>query len=154
MIHSYRSVVPDVRASARMARSADVIGDLEQAEDASAGCGTAMRGAAPFIRVCRGTGIPDYTIAQVDRNGSPTILEDYVRIGRAAPLRSCHVRLNGLVEIGTIVSPGAQVSKGSRLLDAPDRVKRSVTDMDLEFLCRSAKSCVALAAQYRAAAAI
>ena len=45
------------------------------------------------------------------------------------------------------------VPKGSLLMGAPARVKRSATDKDIELIYRSAKSYVGLAAEYRAAVA-
>ena len=117
----------------------------------------------------RGTNLQDGTVIHVNRNGTPTIVEDYVTVGHAARLHGCHVKSNCLVGIGAIildgavleeecivaagavVSPGTQVPKGSLLMGAPARVKRSVTDKDLELIYRSAKSYMALAAEYRTA---
>jgi carbonic anhydrase/acetyltransferase-like protein (isoleucine patch superfamily) len=53
--------------------------------------------------------------------------------------------------IGPLVSPGTQVPRGSLLMGGPARVKRQVTEKDLELIYRSAKSYMALAAEYRAA---
>jgi carbonic anhydrase/acetyltransferase-like protein (isoleucine patch superfamily) len=43
------------------------------------------------------------------------------------------------------------VPKGSLLMGAPARVKRSVTEKDLELIYRSAKGYIGLATEYRAA---
>ena len=40
--------------------------------------------------------------------------------------------------------------KGSVLMGAPARVKRTVTEKDLELIYRSAKGYIALSAEYRA----
>ena len=169
MIHPYRGVVPKVHLSAWIADSADVIGDVELAEESSVWFSTVIRGDVNFIRVGRGTNLQDGTVVHVNRNGTPTILEDYVTVGHAARLHGCHVKSNCLIGIGAVVldgavleeecvvaagavvSPGTLVPKGSVLMGAPARVQRSVTEKDLELIYRSAKSYIGLAAEYRAA---
>jgi len=169
MIHAYRGVVPKVHLSAWIADSADVIGDVELAEESSVWFSTVIRGDVNFIRIGRGTNLQDGTVVHVNRNGTPTILEDYVTVGHAARLHGCHVKSNCLIGIGAVVldgavleeecvvaagavvSPGTLVPKGSVLMGAPARVQRSVTEKDLELIYRSAKSYIGLAAEYRAA---
>ena len=169
MIHPYRGVVPKVHLSAWIADSADVIGDVELGEESSVWFSTVIRGDVNFVRVGRGTNLQDGTVLHVNRNGTPTILEDYVTVGHAARLHGCHVKSNCLVGIGAVVldgavleeecvvaagavvSPGTLVPKGSVLMGAPARVKRSVTEKDLEWIYRSAKNYIGLAAEYKAA---
>ena len=169
MIHPYRGVVPKVHPSAWIADSADVIGDVELGEESSVWFSTVIRGDVHFIRVGRGTNLQDGTVVHVDRNGTPTILGDYVTVGHAARLHGCHIKSNCLIGIGAVVldgavleeecvvaagavvSPGTQVPRGSLLMGAPARVKRSVTEKDLELIYRSAKSYIGLAAEYRVA---
>ena len=169
MIHAYRGVMPKVHVSAWIADSADVIGDVELGEESSVWFSTVIRGDVHFIRVGRGTNLQDGTVVHVDRNGTPTILGDYVTVGHAARLHGCHIKSNCLIGIGAVVldgavleeecvvaagavvSPGTQVPRGSLLMGAPARVKRSVTEKDLELIYRSAKSYIGLAAEYRVA---
>ena len=168
MIHAYRGVMPKVHPSAWIAGSADVIGDVELGEEVGVWFSAVVRGDVNFIRVGRGTNLQDGTIVHVNRNGTPTILEEYVTVGHAARLHGCHIKSNCLIGIGAIVldgavleeecivaagavvSPGTLVPKGSLLMGTPARVKRSVTDKDLDLIYRSAKSYIGLAAEYRA----
>ena len=167
MIHAYRGVMPKVHPSAWIAGSADVIGDVELGEEVGVWFSAVVRGDVNFIRVGRGTNLQDGTIVHVNRNGTPTILEEYVTVGHAARLHGCHIKSNCLIGIGAIVldgavleeecivaagavvSPGTLVPKGSLLMGAPARVKRSVTDKDLDLIYRSAKNYISLAAEYR-----
>ncbi len=169
MIHPYRGVMPKVHPSAWIAGSADVIGDVELGEESSVWFTTVVRDDVNMIRVGRGTNLQDGTVIHVNRNGTPTILEDYVTVGHAARLHGCHIKSNCLIGIGAVVldgavldeecvvaagavvSPGTQVPRGSLLMGAPARVKRQVTEKDLELIYNSAKNYVALAAEYRAA---
>ena len=169
MIHPYRGVVPKVHPSAWIADSADVIGDVDLGEEASVWFSAVIRGDVNFIHVGRGTNLQDGTVVHVNRNGTPTILGDYVTVGHAARLHGCHIKSNCLIGIGAVVldgavleeecvvaagavvSPGTLVPRGSLLMGAPARVKRSVTEKDLELIYRSAKSYIGLAAEYRVA---
>jgi gamma-carbonic anhydrase len=169
MIHSYGGVLPKVHPSAWIAGSADVIGDVELGEESSVWFTTVVRGDVNFIRIGRGTNLQDGTVIHVNRNGTPTIVEEYVTVGHAARLHGCHIKSNCLIGIGAVVldgvvleeecvvaagavvSPGTLVPRGSLLMGTPARVKRQVTDKDLDLIYRSAKSYIALAADYKAA---
>jgi carbonic anhydrase/acetyltransferase-like protein (isoleucine patch superfamily) len=169
MIHAYRGVMPKVHSSAWIAASADVIGDVELGEESSVWFTAVLRGDVHFIRVGRGTNLQDGTVVHVNRNGTPTILGDHVTVGHAARLHACHIKSNCLIGIGAVVldgavleeecvvaagavvSPGTLVPRGSLLMGAPARVKRSVTEEDLELIYRSAKNYISLAAEYKAA---
>jgi gamma-carbonic anhydrase len=169
LIRAYRGVMPKVHASAWIADSAEVIGDVELGEESSVWFTTVVRGDVHFIRVGRGTNLQDGTVVHVNRNGTPTILGDFVTVGHAARLHGCHIKSNCLIGIGAVVldgavleeeclvaagavvSPGTLVPRGSLLMGAPARVKRSVTEKDLELIYRSAKHYIDLAAEYKAA---
>jgi carbonic anhydrase/acetyltransferase-like protein (isoleucine patch superfamily) len=169
MIHAYKGVVPKVHPSVFIGASADVIGDVELAEESSVWFNTVVRGDVNYIRVGRGSNLQDGTVIHVNRKGNPTILEEYVTVGHAARLHGCHIKshcligigavvLDGavleeecLVAAGAVVSPGTKVPRGSVLMGTPARVKRQVTEADLDLIRRSAKNYIALAAEYKAA---
>ncbi|HET8576798.1 MAG TPA: gamma carbonic anhydrase family protein [Methylomirabilota bacterium] len=167
MIHAYRGVVPKVHPSVFIAPSADVIGDVELAEESSVWFATVVRGDVNFIRIGRGCNLQDGTVIHVNRRGTPTILEEFVTVGHAARLHGCHIKSNCLIGIGAIVldgavleeeclvaagalvAPGTKAPRGSVLMGAPARVKRQVTDGDLDLIHRSAQNYIALAAEYK-----
>jgi len=151
MIHAYRSVMPKVHVSAWIADSADVIGDVELGEGSSVWFTIVVRGDVNFIRIGRGSNLQDGTVVHVNRNGTPTIIGDYVTVGHAARLHGCRIKSNCLVGIGAAVSPGTLAPRGSLVMGAPARVKRSVTEKAVELIYRSAKNCIGLAAEYKAA---
>ena len=74
-----------------------------------------------------------------------------IRVGRRITIARVGGRIVDRVAAGAVVSPGTQVPRGSLLMGAPARVKRQVTEKDLELIYNSAKNYVALAAEYRAA---
>jgi carbonic anhydrase/acetyltransferase-like protein (isoleucine patch superfamily) len=166
VIHPYKGITPKVHPTAFVAASAQVIGDVELAEETSVWFTTVLRGDVNYIRVGRGTNVQDGTIIHVNRRGSPTILEDYVTVGHAARLHGCHVRSHCLIGIGAIVldgvvleeeclvaagavvAPGTRAPRGSVLMGSPARVKRQVTEGDLDLIRRSAQNYVVLRADY------
>ncbi|MBI4607530.1 MAG: gamma carbonic anhydrase family protein [Candidatus Rokubacteria bacterium] len=168
MIRPYRGVVPKVHPTAFVEASAHVIGDVELGEDASVWFNTVIRGDVNYIRIGRGTNIQDGTVIHVNRRGSPTILEELVTVGHGARLHGCHVRSHCLIGIGAIVldgavleeeclvaagslvAPGTKVPRGSLLMGSPARVRRQVTDADLELIRRSARNYIKLKAEYAA----
>ena len=169
MIHPYRGVTPKAHPSVFIAASAEVIGDVELAEESSVWFATVVRGDVNYIRVGRGSNLQDGTVIHVNRKGTPTILEEYVTVGHAARIHGCHIKSHCLIGIGSVVLdgavleeeclvaagavvlPGTKAPRGSVLMGAPARVKRQVTEADLDLIHRSAKNYIALAAEYKAA---
>ena len=100
MIHACRGVMPKVGLSTGIAASADVIGDIELGEESSLWFTAVVRGDVNDVRVGRGTNLQDGTVVHVNRNGTPTLLGDYVTVGRAARLHGCHIKSTCLIGIG------------------------------------------------------
>ncbi len=169
MIQPYRGVAPTIHPSVFIADSADVIGDVELGEESSVWFNTVVRGDVNVIRIGRGSNLQDGAVIHVNRRGMPTILEERVTVGHAARLHGCHIKSDCLIGIGAIVldgavleeeclvaagalvAPGTKAPRGSVLMGAPARVKRQVTDADLDLIRRSAQNYVALAAEYKSA---
>lgn len=169
MIHPYRGVLPRVHATAFVEASAHVIGDVELGPESSVWFTSVLRGDVNQIRVGRGTNIQDGTVMHVNRRGPPTILEDLVTVGHGARIHGCHIRSNCLIGIGAVVldgavleeeclvaagavvAPGTKAPRGSVLMGAPAKVKRQVTEADLDLIRRSAQNYIALRADYLAA---
>jgi carbonic anhydrase/acetyltransferase-like protein (isoleucine patch superfamily) len=163
-------MVPRVHPSVWVADSAQVIGDVELAEDVSVWFTAVLRGDVNFIRIGRGTNIQDGTIIHVNRLGTPTILGEHVTVGHAARLHGCTIASHCLVGIGAIVldgaevgeeciiaagalvAPGAKIPPRSLVMGAPAKVKREVDAGDLDLIHRSAENYVALKNDYLAAA--
>jgi carbonic anhydrase/acetyltransferase-like protein (isoleucine patch superfamily) len=170
MIHAYQGVMPKIHPTAFVEDSAQVIGDVELGEDSSVWFNVVIRGDVNVIRIGRGTNIQDGTVIHVNRRSFPTILDEFVTVGHGARLHGCHVKSNCLIGIGAIVldgvlleeeclvaagslvAPGTKVPRGSLLMGAPARVRRSVTAEDLDLIHRSAQNYVKLRADYKAAA--
>lgn len=103
---------PRIDASAFVAPSADVVGDVVLAEEASVWYGCVLRGDVAPIRVGRGTNIQDLTVVHVDE-GHPALIGDRVGIGHRAIVHGCEVRDDCLVGMGAVLLTGAVIGRGS-----------------------------------------
>ncbi len=90
MILTYGTHTPRVAASAYIASSADVIGDVEIGENASIWFQTVLRGDIEPIRIGANSNIQDGTIVHT-MLGAPAIVGDWVTVGHRAVLHGCTV---------------------------------------------------------------
>ncbi len=157
---------PQVAASAWVADSAQVIGDVALAEGASVWFGAVLRGDNTRLQIGARTNIQDGAVLHSDA-GQPLTLGDDVTIGHQAMLHGCTVGdgsligiqaivLNGarigrscLVGAGAVVTEGKQFEDGWLILGAPAKAVRPLTPEQLEGLARSAAGYVAKAQRFR-----
>lgn len=110
-LYELDAVAPRVADSAWVADSAQVMGDVELAEDASVWFGVVIRGDTETIRIGRGTNIQDASVLHADI-GKPLTIGDYVTVGHKAMLHGCTVGEGSLIGIGAVVLNGAKIGKG------------------------------------------
>ena len=166
---NFLELVPKIAASAFIARSAEIIGDVEIDEDSSIWFGSIIRGDVNYIRIGARTNVQDGTVIHVSSRTHPTILGDEITVGHRAMLHGCHVErgcligigailmdgvrvgANSLVGAGSLLTPGTQIPPGSLVIGSPARVKRELTDDELAYLDRSWQNYVKLKDIYVAA---
>ncbi|HEV7700539.1 MAG TPA: gamma carbonic anhydrase family protein [Pyrinomonadaceae bacterium] len=166
MIRDFRDKVPRIAASAFIADTALVIGDVEIGEDASVWFGSVIRGDVNYIRVGARTNIQDMTMIHVSSKTHATILEDEITVGHRVTLHGCHVESrcligigailldgvrignNSLVAAGSLLTTGTQIPPRSLVMGAPAKVKRELTDDELAYLDRSWRNYVELKQHY------
>ena len=100
--------VPDIAASAWVAESAEVIGRVSLAEDASVWYGAVLRGDNERITVGRGSNVQDGSVLHTDPGFELTIGER-VTVGHKVMLHGCTIGEATLVGIGSIVMNGARI---------------------------------------------
>ncbi len=163
MIYDYMGMKPKIGEKVFVAKSADIIGDVEIGEDSSIWFGTVVRGDVHSIKIGKRVSIQDLSMVHVthfkgdDRStGNPTIIEDDVTVGHRVMLHGCTIKkacligmsatiLDGAV-IGeeSIVGAGALVTKNkvfpprSLILGSPAKVVRELTDDEVKELYASA----------------
>ena len=123
----YEGLVPVIAATAFVAPSAIVIGDVTIGEHASIWYGCILRGDVNSIRIGARSNIQDGTIVHVTPETSPTLVGDDVLVGHGVILHGCELQngcfigiratiLNGaVVETGAMVAAGALVVEGTRI---------------------------------------
>lgn len=165
-IYELDGAVPRISDSAWVADSAQVMGDVELADDASVWFGTVIRGDTDTIRIGRRTNIQDASVLHADV-GMPLTLGDDVTVGHKVMLHGCTIGDGSLIGIGAIVLNGAKIGKGclvgagslvtegkefpdgSMIIGSPAKVVRQLTPEQLEGLLRSAEHYVTNARRYR-----
>ena len=102
--------VPQVAETAWIAESAQVIGKVELAEDASVWFGAVLRGDTELLRVGKGSNVQDGSILHAD-HGYPCILGENVTVGHQVVLHGCTVGDGSLIGIQAVVLNGARIGK-------------------------------------------
>jgi len=162
MIHSLETHSPRIHPSVYVSWNAEVVGNVELAEDSSVWYGAVLRGDVAEIRIGRSSNIQDGVVIHVDR-GVPCILGEGVTVGHRAVLHGCRVGdwcligmaaviLNGaVVGAESIVGAGALVTQGksfpprSLILGSPARLVRALDDEEIATLREHAAAYVDLA---------
>ena len=159
--------IPQVADSAWVAESAQVIGMVELAEDASVWFGAVLRGDTEPLRIGRGSNVQDGSIIHAD-HGYPVTLGEKVTVGHQVTLHGCTVGdgsligiqavvLNGakigrnsLVGAGSLVTEGKVFPDGVLIMGSPAKVVRELSAEQIAGLQRSAEHYVRNAQRYRA----
>jgi len=104
-------VAPRLGASAWVADSAQVIGNVELGDGASVWFGAVVRGDNEAVRIGRRTNIQDGSVLHSDV-GIPLTLGDDVTIGHMVMLHGCTIGDGSLIGMGAIILNGARIGKG------------------------------------------
>lgn len=111
-VYLYGEAAPVIPATAFLAPTAVIIGDVEIGEGASIWFGAVLRGDICPIRIGSGTNIQDGVIIHGDEGGLVSIADD-VTIGHGAIVHGCTIGANALIGIGAIVLDNAIIGVGA-----------------------------------------
>jgi len=149
MIAPFRGVAPSIAASAFIADSAVVIGDVVIGADTSLWFHAVVRGDVFPIRIGRGTNVQDHATLHVLSGRAATTVGDDVTIGHGAIVHGCTIEdqcligmgailLNGatvgsgsIVAAGTLLVEGAKIPPRSLVMGSPGKVKRTLSDEEV-----------------------
>jgi len=147
--------------------SAQVIGDVEIGEESSVWMCVVIRGDVNRIRIGRRSNVQDGTIVHVMKDTHPTVIGDNVTIGHGAVVHGCTIEdqclvgmgailLNGVVvgsgsiiAAGTLLPEGTQVPPRSLVMGSPGKVRRTLSDADLDEIQMYADRYVAYRLDYQ-----
>ena len=166
-IYELDGVAPQVAASAWVADSGQVMGDVVLGEDASVWFGTVVRGDTARITIGAGTNVQDASVLHADI-GQPLVIGERVTVGHQVMLHGCTVGDESLIGIGAIVLNGAKIGRnclvgagslvtegkefpdGSMILRSPAKVVRQLTPEQIEGLRQSARHYMENARRFKA----
>jgi carbonic anhydrase/acetyltransferase-like protein (isoleucine patch superfamily) len=150
-IYQLEDDVPDIHASAWVADSAQVMGRVILAENASVWYGAVLRGDNESISVGCNSNVQDGSVLHTDA-GQPLVIGAGVTIGHQVMLHGCSIGDGSLVGIqcvimngarigrncivgaGSVVTEGKQFPDGVLILGAPAKVVRELTTDQIERL--------------------
>ena len=166
-IYELDGTAPRISDSAWVADSAQVMGNVELADDVSIWFGVVIRGDTETIRIGRRTNIQDMSVLHADI-GMPLTLGEDVTVGHQVMLHGCTIGDGSLIGIGAVVLNGAKIGKnclvgagslvtegkefpdGSMILGSPAKVVRQLTPEQLQGLRLGAQFYVGNARRFRA----
>jgi carbonic anhydrase/acetyltransferase-like protein (isoleucine patch superfamily) len=166
-VYQLDQAVPRIAASAWVADSAQVIGNVELGEEASVWFGCILRGDNEVMQIGARCNVQDGSIFHSDP-GSPLKLEPGVSVGHQVMLHGCSIGEGSLVGIQAVVLNGARVGKncivgagalvtegkefpdGSMILGSPAKVVRMLSPEQIAGLRRIADHYVENARRFRA----
>ena len=168
MIKSFQNLQPKIHETAFIAENAVIIGDVEIGAEASIWYNCVLRGDVNFIRIGAKSNIQDGTIIHVSRGENfPTIIEAEVTVGHSATIHGCYIEKGSLIGIGATILDGARIGKNSLVaagslvtpntiiperslvMGSPAKVKRQLTDEEIQDLQRFWRNYVELAKIYQ-----
>jgi carbonic anhydrase/acetyltransferase-like protein (isoleucine patch superfamily) len=158
---------PQVPASAFVADSAQVMGQVILGEHSSIWFGAVLRGDNEPMTIGEGTNIQDGSVLHSD-HGSPLTVGKHVTVGHKVMLHGCTIGDESLIGIGAVVLNGARIGKnclvgagslvtegkefpdGSMIIGSPAKAVKQLSPEQIEGLKRSAHGYIANAARYKA----
>ena len=148
--------------------TAVLAGDVTLGDDVSVWYGAVLRGDLNAIVVGARSNIQDNAVLHVDRPDYPTIVGEDVTVGHAAVLHGCRVErgalvgmhatvLNGanvgeeaIVAAHALVPPGMVVPPRTLVAGVPAKVRREMTDEEVEHVRRGVRVYLELKDRYLA----
>ena len=165
-VYSLDGMVPRIADSAWVADSAQVMGDVELAQDVSIWFGCVLRGDNDLMKIGARCNVQDGAILHSDPGFALTLAKG-VSIAHQVMLHGCTIGegtlvgiqavvLNGarigkhcLVGAGALVTEGKEFPDGSMILGSPAKVVRLLEPGQIAALTRIADHYVEIAQRYR-----
>lgn len=167
-IITFDGITPSIADNAFVAPTASIIGAATLSDGSSAFYGVSVRADTETIHVGEGTNLQDNAVLHADP-GFPTVVGDRVSVGHSAVVHGCTIGndcligmsatiMNGasigeqtLVAAGAVVLEGTIVPPRSLVAGVPAKVRRELSDEEVETIKRNAANYRELAAEHRRA---
>ena len=169
-IRGYRGKWPQIASSAYVDRASVIIGDVVIGEESSVWPMCVARGDVHYIRIGKRTNIQDGCVLHVMKDQYPLVLGDEVTVGHSVTLHGCtiesHVLIgmrctilngavigtNSIIAAGTLITERTIIAPGSLVMGSPGKVKRGLSQTDIETIAMYATRYAGYKEIYRAEA--
>ncbi len=164
----FEGKAPSIAGDVALMEGSIVVGDVTLASGCSVWYNTVVRGDVNWIRIGEDTNVQDGAVLHVTNETAPLQIGKGVTIGHLAMLHGCSVEdycligmhatiLDGaligrecLVAAGSVVLEGSIFPPRSLVAGAPAKVKRSLTDEEVEGLHQSVRNYASYVARFKA----
>ncbi|HEY4716756.1 MAG TPA: gamma carbonic anhydrase family protein [bacterium] len=172
MLIPFEGINPKLHESVFVAETACIIGDVEIGENSSVWYNAVIRGDVNYIRIGEMTNIQDMSMLHVTKETHPLLIGSGVTIGHSVTLHGCTIADACLIGMGTVILDGAVIGKESivaagavvteemrieprsLVMGFPAKIKRGVTEKELQWIKQSAKNYISYVKRYRESAKI
>ena len=166
MLRAFRGILPTISTGAFIDETATVIGDVVIGSESSVWFHAVIRGDVHYIRIGHRTNIQDLSLLHVTHDTYPLTLGNDITVGHHVVLHGCTIKDRVLIGMGAVIMDGAvieedcivgagalitertEVPPKSLILGTPARVKRPLTDAELDWIKTSAQNYVHYAHLY------
>ena len=165
MIRNFRDAVPVVSSSAYLDPSAQVIGKVQVGDRSSIWCNVTIRADTSSVAIGKETSIQDNSCLHEDAD-APLSIGNRVVVGHSCTVHGCVVEDDCLIGMGAIILSKAHIGTGSivaagavvlgeteipplsLVAGVPAKIKRQVTEEELQQTRENAMRYVELCEQY------
>jgi carbonic anhydrase/acetyltransferase-like protein (isoleucine patch superfamily) len=163
----YKDRMPKLHETVFVADGAKIIGDVEIGEHCGIWFNAVLRGDVNFIRIGSRTNIQDNSVLHVTSKTAPLNIGSNITIGHNAVLHGCtiedfcligmgaivmdraYIHRHSMVAAGAIVLEGFDVPEGMLVAGIPAKVKRALTEEEMQFIRQSAANYVDYVQAYK-----
>lgn len=160
---------PQISPKAWVGETAVIVGDVRLADHVGVWYGAVLRGDNEPLIVGKNTNIQEHAMFHTDI-GFPLVVGENCTIGHRALLHGCEIGDNTLIGMGAMVMNGAKIGKncligagtivtegkvipdGSMVIGIPGRIKRELSDEEIERNRKSARHYVENMQRFKATA--
>jgi carbonic anhydrase/acetyltransferase-like protein (isoleucine patch superfamily) len=163
----YKDRIPKLHETVFVADGAKIIGDVEIGEHCGIWFNAVVRGDVNFIHIGSRTNIQDNSVLHVTSKTAPLNIGSDITIGHNAVLHGCtiedfcligmgaivmdraYIHRHSMVAAGAIVLEGFDVPEGMLVAGIPAKVKRALTEEEMQFIRQSAVNYVDYVQAYK-----
>jgi carbonic anhydrase/acetyltransferase-like protein (isoleucine patch superfamily) len=113
MIRAYKGVLPKIAPSCYVDESAQLIGDVALAENASIWMNAVLRGDVNSIRVGANSNVQDCSVLHGMKDKYAVTVGEWVTVGHSVTLHGCTIGHRCLIGMGAVILNNARIGEGS-----------------------------------------